>query len=347
MPKISLVIPVYGVEKYIDQLFESIRKQTLQDIEVIFVDDGSPDRCPELLDEFCSQDERYKVIHQKNGGVSVARNTGLDYATGEYVYVIDSDDWLADDSLTNLWAEAERSNSDLIYGDWVLEGASSSPIIALFENAFVTDDPQTINALQCAVFNNSRPTRVSRPEFSSILHFCGAPWSAMVKRSLIADNNLRFDPYVKGLGDDILFMLHLYEYAKKVSYIKAPIYHYRAVEVSYSHGYKANLLDVYKLIFEKMEQFLVENKKGKDTWKAYHFRVLVYHEQAMARYYGNTQNPKSESERFNEMKAVLNTEPYKQAAKNVSLAKIVGKRSMLKFAMLKFKMHKLYWKMFK
>ena len=115
MVKISIVAPVYGVEKYIHQFLDSIEKQTLREIEVILVDDGSPDNCPQILDEFVQKDSRYKVIHQKNAGVSMARNAGLAQATGKYVYIVDSDDWLVENALEELWNEAERTNADLIW----------------------------------------------------------------------------------------------------------------------------------------------------------------------------------------------------------------------------------------
>ena len=129
MIKISVIAPVYGVEKYIHQFLDSIEKQTLQDIEVILVDDGSPDNCPQILDEFVQKDSRYKVIHQKNAGVSMARNAGLVQATGKYVYIVDSDDWLVENALEELWNVAEKTNADLIYGDYYLEKEGKTELI--------------------------------------------------------------------------------------------------------------------------------------------------------------------------------------------------------------------------
>lgn len=89
---ISIIVPVYKVEKYLRRCIQSIICQTYSNIEIILVDDGSPDRCPEICDEYASKDERIKVIHQENKGVSAARNAGLDAAKGEYVAFVDSDD---------------------------------------------------------------------------------------------------------------------------------------------------------------------------------------------------------------------------------------------------------------
>ena len=91
-PKVSVVIPMYNVEKYLDTCVQSVRKQTLQDIEIILVDDGSPDRCGEMAEEYAKQDSRVKVVHRKNGGLGPARNSGMEIATGEYIGFVDSDD---------------------------------------------------------------------------------------------------------------------------------------------------------------------------------------------------------------------------------------------------------------
>src|SRR5574344_1424030 len=93
-PKVSIIVPIYNVEKYLDRCMESLLNQTLKDIEIIMVDDGSPDNCPKMCDEYAKRDKRVKVIHKKNGGLGYARNSGLDIATGEYVAFVDSDDYV-------------------------------------------------------------------------------------------------------------------------------------------------------------------------------------------------------------------------------------------------------------
>lgn len=93
-PKVSIIVPIYNVEKYLDRCMASLLNQTLEDIEIIMVDDGSPDRCPKMCDEYAKKDSRVKVVHKKNGGLGYARNSGLDVATGEYVAFVDSDDYV-------------------------------------------------------------------------------------------------------------------------------------------------------------------------------------------------------------------------------------------------------------
>lgn len=100
---ISVIVPIYKVEQYLDECVESITNQTYKNLEIILVDDGSPDDCPAMCDEWVKRDNRIKVIHKKNGGLSSARNAGLDVATGEYISFVDSDDFICQDALQNLY----------------------------------------------------------------------------------------------------------------------------------------------------------------------------------------------------------------------------------------------------
>lgn len=118
--KISVVIPVYNVEAYLRECVDSVLAQTLQDYEIILVDDGATDSSGAICDEYARQDARIRVIHQPNGGLSAARNTGLDAATGKYVYFLDSDDYIRQDSLKLLFDLAEQEQADVVFFDaWV------------------------------------------------------------------------------------------------------------------------------------------------------------------------------------------------------------------------------------
>lgn len=117
MCKASIIIPVYKVEEYLNDCLQSVLTQTFQNYEVILVDDGSPDNCPKLCDEWTVKDKRIKVVHRPNGGLSAARNTGIKEARGEYLYFLDSDDELTPDALEQMYALVERyPNIDLVQG---------------------------------------------------------------------------------------------------------------------------------------------------------------------------------------------------------------------------------------
>ena len=114
---ISVVVPVYNVQPYLAQCVESIRSQTFCDLEIILVNDGSPDECPKLCDEYAAKDERVKVVHRSNGGLSEARNAGVKVAGGEWIYFADSDDWLDTAAIQKLYNFAIANDCDVVQGN--------------------------------------------------------------------------------------------------------------------------------------------------------------------------------------------------------------------------------------
>lgn len=115
-PEISIIVPVYKVEKYLVECLNSILYQSFKDFELLLVDDGSPDRCPQICDEYVLKDSRVVTFHKKNGGLASARNCGLDHAKGRYIVFVDSDDLLAEDALKHLYSEITTTNADVVLG---------------------------------------------------------------------------------------------------------------------------------------------------------------------------------------------------------------------------------------
>lgn len=114
MATISIIVPIYNVENYLRKCVDSLINQTFKDLEIILVDDGSPDSCPAICDEYAIQDSRIKVVHKKNGGLSSARNAGIDVATGLYLTFVDSDDWIEVDTLEYAYSLITKYNSDVV-----------------------------------------------------------------------------------------------------------------------------------------------------------------------------------------------------------------------------------------
>ena len=113
-PKISIIIPMYGVEKYLRRCLDSVLNQTFTDWQAICVDDGSPDKSGEIAEEYAERDERFIVLHKENGGLSDARNYGMPHATGEYIMYLDSDDFIHPQTMEIAWNLAQRNNSDIV-----------------------------------------------------------------------------------------------------------------------------------------------------------------------------------------------------------------------------------------
>ena len=114
MELVSMIIPVYGVEAYLGECLETVLNQTYKNLEIILIDDESPDRCPEICDQYAQKDERIKVIHQKNGGAANARNHGLDMATGEYICFIDSDDKIENNYVEKLLGAIKENKAEVV-----------------------------------------------------------------------------------------------------------------------------------------------------------------------------------------------------------------------------------------
>ena len=121
LPKVTVIVPVYNTEKYLPRCVESLMAQTLKELEIIFVDDGSTDSSGRLCDEYASKDNRIHVIHKPNGGVAAARQTGLEAAAGKYVIWADSDDWVEVDMYEKLYQKAQSAQADLTVCGFIYE----------------------------------------------------------------------------------------------------------------------------------------------------------------------------------------------------------------------------------
>lgn len=126
-PEVSIIVPVYRVEAFLDRCVKSILNQTYQNFELILVDDGSPDQCPEMCDRWAMADQRIRVLHKTNGGLSSARNAGLDVAKGKYIHFVDSDDWLERDAVEYLYTILKENNADMAMAEYTRKENSRIP----------------------------------------------------------------------------------------------------------------------------------------------------------------------------------------------------------------------------
>ena len=126
-PLVSIIVPIYKVEPYLRRCLNSIVNQTYTNLEIILVDDGSPDGCPQICDEYAAKDKRIVVIHKKNGGLSDARNTGLDICKGEYISFVDSDDWVDEGYIEKLLSFTQKENADIAIGENIRTKGCSKP----------------------------------------------------------------------------------------------------------------------------------------------------------------------------------------------------------------------------
>lgn len=309
MPEISVIAPVYGVEQYIHKFITSVLIQTFTDFELILVDDGSPDNCPQILDEYAKKDVRIKVIHQKNSGVAVARNTGIDAASGKYAYIVDSDDWLEPTALELLYRDAVATGADCIMGDCVIDIDGRKGRRKQFSKMFFTDDPVVLQKIQQYVLCQRFSPYYSKTSVNGY----GAPWGKLIRMSLIKENNIRFDPYVKGIFDDGLFTLEVYEHMKSFYYGMEHVYNYRINGNSLTQRFKSDEIDILRRGFERVEEFIKRYHKEDQLTLPYYCHVVRF---LIYRLSSHFFNPNNELTYFQIRKYLLSTirsEPFKTA----------------------------------
>lgn len=208
IPKVSIIIPVYNVEQYLKECMDSVLNQTLNDIEIICVDDCSTDNSLNILKEYTLKDDRIKLIEQpENRGAYVARNSGLKIATGEYIGFVDPDDYIELSTYEKAYEAAKSNDSDMVvFGGEPFEAKSSLARSAL----------------------NTRDNIYIDNSFKALLNEAGSlpfVWNKIYKRSLLMDNNIKFEEERNGC--DKVFCWYIFPTAKKITFISNKLYHYR------------------------------------------------------------------------------------------------------------------------
>ena len=202
---ISIVVPVYKVEQYLDRCVDSIVNQTYKNLEIILVDDGSPDNCPQMCDEWAKKDNRIKVIHKENGGLANARNTGIDICTGDYVLFVDSDDYIESDMVEFLLKLSLENDADVsrcgFYFDY-----SDGRDVSQFTDCSIKFLDKTEAIIDLATSG-----------------FGGTAWNKLYKKDIIKTH--LYDKS-DGCSEDIMHNFRVYQDVSKIVFCDEPKYHY-------------------------------------------------------------------------------------------------------------------------
>lgn len=225
-PKVTVVIPIYNVEKYLDRCVESIVSQTYENLEILLIDDGSPDRCPQMCEEWAKRDSRITVIHKTNAGLGMARNTGIENATGEYICFFDSDDYVDHRIIQKCILSALENRSDVV----------------IFGYANVFEDGRVENMkmkLPRTVFKDEQICDQLLPGmYTYDMGFGISAWGKLFRLGSIVENNLRFKSEREIISEDAFFALEYYPKVRTVSIVNQPLYFYYKRGDSLSRGYK-------------------------------------------------------------------------------------------------------------
>lgn len=244
--KVSIIVPIYNVERYLRQCLDSIVNQTLKEIEIICIDNGSPDNCGEIIEEYAQNDKRIVAIHKQHGEYSSAINAGIKKARGEYIGIVESDDWIAEEMYEKLYKKAKELNSDITK-------------CAFY---YVSDSKNMKMRISNWVINiaNQHKTNFTLEECPDLIAHFASIWSAIYKNEFIQKNNIRMDENI-GPYNDTPFVASVYSTAKSISIIPDGLIYYRQdAQGSSSNAVKKTILN-YITQRKINRDILIENKK--------------------------------------------------------------------------------------
>lgn len=265
--KFSIVIPIYKVENYLHKCVDSVLNQTFTDFEIILVDDGSPDYCPQICDDYAKKDSRVKVLHKKNGGQASARNAGLEIATGDYICYIDSDDYLIDNKVLERLADKTQNDPDIVHYKFVEWFEKDGHVASCYFDYNVPTEGRSLAEVYCDLVDKDA--------------YYNSAWSKIIKRSLLMDNNIRFEEGI--VGEDNEWYYHVVMVAKKLVLLDEPLYVYRRRSGSTTTSLTVKILRDQLHVLNKWEKILSESEndaRSKVVWgslaKQYCSAMIIY-----------------------------------------------------------------------
>lgn len=330
--KVSVVVPIYKVEKYLDRCVQSLFNQTYENLEIILVDDGSPDNCPAMCDEYANADSRVKIVHKPNGGLPDARNAGMDVATGEYLLFVDSDDWIEHQTVEELIEVIEDKRVDFVTFRAVWDGRQGIPdgTPCAYEKS---------REIGTGYYDNARIEKEIYPRVLVTPDLYYGPilsaWSSLYRKSFLDKNNIRFDPEVK-YSEDHLFSSQVVVFADSFYVTDKYYYHYCFNGASISQSFHGNAFDIAKKRYEYFEKYFRGCDKFDSDTQLKRVAIFCVLNGLSERRYIKDQKAKVEY-----IRKIFNDPMTKKAMKHIGVAKVPRKKKFL-LTLIKLRMVRLY-----
>lgn len=251
---VTVVIPVYGVERWLDRCVGSVVCQSHTDLEILLIDDGSPDNCPRLCDDWARRDSRVRVIHKENAGLGMARNTGIQQARGEYLCFVDSDDRLEPDTVANACALARREQADV-----VMYGMTACDRRGNITARLIPHPPRH-------VYEGAEVREQFLPELlSEKAGLCLSACCCLISGELIRKTGWRFPSEREIISEDVYALLGLYRHADKVAVLEQAPYHYIANHESLTYTYRADRFERNKAFYLALLELCLESGYSREV----------------------------------------------------------------------------------
>lgn len=288
-PIISVIIPIFNVEKYIEDCLESVVNQTYRNLQIILVDDGSTDNCGEICDKYATLDNRVSVIHKHNAGHASALNTGFEMVKGKWLYFLDSDDWLDINAFDDLMKKAGETKADLIYFDYrkIFTNGKTKRYNILPTAEQYYHDTQNYNTFRNYYWGN------------------GAVWNFIIKTELIL-NKVRFRTGLRA-GYDSFFKLECYRFISSYAYLNKSLHNYRIVKTSITNTYRDFYTDAVLGLYNASCSLVKEVGYPKASEKVINTRLINYLLPAMCVNIFDKRNNISLPQKVKQVKSVLSS----------------------------------------
>lgn len=309
-PKVSIIVPVYNVEKYLPQCMESLLNQTLKEVEIILVDDESPDNCPAMCDAYAKRDDRVRVIHKKNDGPAFARNSGIEIAKGEYLAFVDSDDYLELNAYMKAYSIVEHTKEDAVYFSCHrIDNDGKIWEMTNICNQTRYHAGEDIRRLMLEMIANLPKAKRDGDTHPSV-------WSGLYRSELIKRHGLAFRKGI--ISDDRLFNLDFLLHATRAITIPDALYFWRFNPGSLSHAVNPDVMDKSYYFYQSLLAFLNENNFGREGYLRA-TRLFIAVARVGIRQYVHAPLPKSEKMLWLSMiskhsfwKEIASAYPYRQ-----------------------------------
>ena len=310
--KVSIIIPVYNTAEYLPKCLQSVFSQTYKNLEIICVNDGSPDNSSDLLAEFAATDERLIVINKQNEGVSLARNAGLERASGDYFMFLDSDDWLDTDAVEKMLSLAEKEGADAVMCCYAKEFSDHTDVSHIFGQSFTYREKETLRNVHRSLVG-PLGDELAVPQNADIMV---TPCMQLFKSDSCKQHRF-FDIRELGTFEDGLYQMDVYRNVECFSYIDEPLYHYRKDnEGSITTVYKADLYDKWQHLFDIIEGKIANWNEGEEYRSALKNRIAF---SMLGIGLNETKAPKGIFRKASFLRKILKTERYRAAYKQLPM----------------------------
>ena len=272
-PSVSIIVPVYNVEQYLQRCLDSLVNQTYYNIEIILINDGSTDNSLKILKHYADKDPRVVLVNKENEGISTTRNLGVETATGEYLTFVDSDDWLELDTIEKMYDKAIQEQCQLVMCSYTRSYQNKELRKAIdLKSDYLFNEQETKEMVLRKIIGPINEELAHPENLDSLV----TVWGKLYKTSVIKDHNIKFlDTTLIGT-EDLLFNVEVFLYLKNSFFINLPLYHYwKGNETSFTSSHNRNLNEKWKKRDEVITNLLMKIDEGHDFEEALNNRVCL------------------------------------------------------------------------